>query len=400
MADPTLAQLLRRAGVTRAAAAEILDVSLQTVTNWSVGRNSPDLTRLGTIVELLLDRGIELDTVKGFFFEHLEGRGLPPGVLNRLFLPTSPAQADIAIVSWVTANPGQRATVESFERIMERSGRKPVVFECLRNPRLLRNVFGFVSSAPNFRGIMVFGPLLETFEPGEIQALADRAADHGSDIVLIASYPEDTEDLDVRNLSTIFWNQTKIARYATRFVISQGHRSIGAIFHGNTISFHRTSFDGFVNALTESGLAYSEEQVIWRVGPDRTKSPMDEEIRRLISNCSAVLIDDPGMLPEVVSALHAARVPATKFTLAVLGFPPISYSDKWPAYCILLPNVELGRLAGHVMLGMLNRLSDGAPKSQRITYDEAPQILHLGRPDQSPRTLEMSEATAARERSE
>lgn len=376
LSNSDLGLILRRAGLSRSEAAEACDVSVQTVTNWCSGRHYPDIERLGLIAALLLDKGIEVENVRALLLHQLGDRGMKPSVLDRLFSSHGTAAADIAIISWGAASAGVAKMAEVIHKIMKRAGASPLVFDCQRNSSLLRTAFEFATSERNFRGVVVFGPVRDAMDLNQIRGFALKAADHGTAIAVISSYPSDVQDLEIANISTIFWNQERLARDATKLLISEKRTSIGAIFHGASISFHRTNFNGFTAALAESGRTYREEEVIWGVGPD--SRPSDSELRKLMSNCSAVFIDDYRLLSEVSRVLAASDIGADEFSIAVLGFPPISYAGIWPTYCVVEPMVELGELAAHVMLDLIRNSGSGElPQSMRVTLDQAPQIVKL-----------------------
>lgn len=179
-------------------------------------------------------------------------------------------------------------------------------------------------------------------------ALYKKIIDRRIPLVFLNSYyPE----LKVPHVSL---NDKMAGKLATQFLISKGHRKIGAIFKGDDGQGH-LRYAGYIEALMEAGLPIREQHIIWVSTEDvrRMQSESTRYINRMDGNTAYVCYNDnvASELLRICKENHI-RVPEE---LSIIGIDDseIAKRDDISLTSVQNPIRSLGELSATVMLKMI-----------------------------------------------
>lgn len=149
-------------------------------------------------------------------------------------------------------------------------------------------------------------------------------------------------------------NDKMAGKLATQFLISKGHRKIGAIFKGDDGQGH-LRYAGYIEALMEANLPIREQHIIWVSTEDvrRMQGESSRYIDRMDGNTAYVCYND-NVANELVQICleNSIRVPEE---LSIIGIDDseVARRSKIPLTSVQNPVRSLGELSATVMLKMI-----------------------------------------------
>lgn len=370
MSITVLSKLLRSAGLTHGDLAERLGVSVQAVTNWCTGRNSPHLDKLSLLADVLYERGVTRDEIRQLIYQEVIRQGLSAN-----WFQERETSENIAIITWNNAIPGFQASSACLQKIMYRSGYTALVFDCMRDHEQKRKILDYVADH-SFKGVLAHIPREGLDIDDEIREFSTRLGERRVPVVFLGDLPDGTPD----TVGRVFWNQERIGACATNLLIQSGHEKIGGIFSGRSALFHSRTFNGFLQALQEAGVPYREDQAIWHVGLEVAPSQLPDEynLRELISRCSGLILGGNPLLPVVARLLDEMGTGSKALEISVVdGAAPSDYRRNWTVHSVIVPYVEASRLAADMMLRMLKMRDQDNFIVKRVLYDEEPRVITI-----------------------
>lgn len=184
-------------------------------------------------------------------------------------------------------------------------------------------------------------------------------------VILIDGYYPDFPEIPYVSL-----DDRKGGYKATEYLIRHGHKKI---FHVGKIDDLQgvLRYQGYVGALTDHGLAFSEDHVFWVTEPLYTNVPesLMESLCQKIQQCTAVFFYNDDIAAKVVPALlqRGVKIPddlsVMSYDNSLLSMHPLELS------CISYPLNELGRVAAE---HLLRRIDD---PNFDATYIFEPEIV-------------------------
>lgn len=159
----------------------------------------------------------------------------------------------------------------------------------------------------------------------------------------------------------------------TNYLIGLGHREIVGVFKADDVQ-GQERHKGYVQALTEAGIAYDPDRVIWFHTEDRVSHPYEMikqmATERKTKQFDAVVAYNDQIAIEVMKALNACgiRVPED---VSVTGYDNSYLAETCmvPLTTIAHPQEKLGRMAAELLLHLIQEKPE-EPKSQVLIEPE------------------------------
>lgn len=261
MPQSLLRRLLLEANLSSTEAAEVLNVSLQTVTNWTSGRSHIPVHRLVRITELLEERAIGRKELVALVRQELAQQGISRGLLDYTGGAGDAPIKRVALVTWNNALNGFAAAAPAFRSVMSRNGIECIVLDCMKDHSLKQSILEFLRVF-SFDGLVLYTAHQRVGVSSDLQIFADEMTSQGVPVVLVGHTPDESHP----SVTSVHWDIEELAHDATQLLIGGGHKAIGGIFYGGSESFHTENFNGFERALIAGGLVHREDLIIWNVG--------------------------------------------------------------------------------------------------------------------------------------
>ncbi|SHJ34867.1 GntR family transcriptional regulator [Pseudobutyrivibrio xylanivorans] len=142
-------------------------------------------------------------------------------------------------------------------------------------------------------------------------------------------------------------------RLITEHLIKLGHKNIAGIFKADDmqgIFRHK----GYVKALTEAGIPYNPDLVVWYHTKDRTMRPLEGMIHILESgiSCHAVVCYNDEIAADVIKGLTGIgrQVP---HDISVTGFDNSLLAKGRGITTVSHPQEDMGRMAAETLIGLI-----------------------------------------------
>jgi hypothetical protein len=149
------------------------------------------------------------------------------------------------------------------------------------------------------------------------------------------------------------------------------------MFVGDYEEIHQANHRGFVKALSDAGLEYREEDVVWRVAPDQYgQVDITEDVKVLAAKCSAFLIDGQMLLDQVARALDSIEMGSERrVDVAVTGIPPFPYIGRRTVTYALLHTLDVAKLGATLMQQMISSTDVPNDLVSRVHYSNLPVVV-------------------------
>lgn len=361
-----LSSLLRRYGLTRPALAARMDVSLQTIHNWCIGRIPVPLHQFGRLAENLTAVGASDPEIAELIRAYLEMHGLDERLLSTLTSRTDGGdRAVVLLMSWDIKSGGLfshfphacRSAVQSL-------GMTCLVVDCGGDDQMKRT---YVSEAIKHRyaGVILAGipgappsPIDELFDA--IQPLVDA----GIPVVMISPWNTDV-DLP-QGVTALGWDSNVSNSMALGFLRESGHEQIAVVLSetGPMVSGH---YQGLDRTFSDQGVRINDSLVVW-TGDD----PDDpDEIQEALGSATAVFAR-PSTLHLLANGCYAKNLRwPDDISIITIGHPQsIPQLGSNPFTYVGIPVGRISRSAAHILSSLVEE-GEGAYFQQFAIYGKS-----------------------------
>lgn len=158
------------------------------------------------------------------------------------------------------------------------------------------------------------------------------------------------------SLPYIVEDDKKAGYIATKHLIGLGHKRIGGIFKIDDIQGH-LRFSGFQNACQESGLKFSDSQIMWFDTDDlESKFSLNEGyIQNLVDNCTAIVCYNDKIALKVLDYLRYKKLKVPK-DISLVSFDDSAFAmaSEVKLTTVTHPKEKLGEEAAKAIINMIN----------------------------------------------
>jgi len=168
------------------------------------------------------------------------------------------------------------------------------------------------------------------------------------------------------------------------YLVKTGHRSICGIFKADDVQ-GLNRHKGYVRALSESGLAYDPEKVIWFHTEDRSTKP-NAALRAMIaggSKIDAVACYNDEIACETVKLLTGMNIKVPQ-EISVTGFDDSYLAESGPIKLTTVrhPKKDLGREAASMILQLISAGKGGTDAGGDVSpNNRAEQAIRVFKPE-------------------
>ena len=366
----SLSDLLRSAGLSRETAAEIADVSKQSVDNWCSSRVAPSLEHISRLALHLRSKSVPEDDLCNWVTEELAKRGMDAGVLamgRRSPILCGEIGSGIVVLGNPAHRPSYRAITAGLAAELYAEGIQNISYLDASNRRDFLNRYLQAPAVSKNRGAIILGLSLEDYEFRQIASTASEEAP----IVFVQNRPSDLPP----NCGFVGLDNYGAAKLATEHLWDRGYRKIAAIgVESETADrSHTDRIEGYCDSIRELG---GEPHLVLAFGAlSHSVVPADlpdlrEAVELVIRDHSvdALLALNSDVAREAVKALHdRSQTPGVDLAIVSIGCrewmhdicrPPLSH--------IALPQYGAGRRAARMLLEIGGHYGEQSPREQIV----------------------------------
>jgi DNA-binding LacI/PurR family transcriptional regulator len=348
-ASPDLATLIKSYGLARPVLAARMDVSLQTIHNWCIGRIPVPLHQFSRLAENLVGVGASDAEIAGLLRGYLEMHGLDERLLGTLSSRTDTSdRATVLLMSWDIKSGGLFSHFPGACRSAVQSlGMTCLVVDCGGDHQMKRT---YVREAIKHRyaGVIIAGipgappsPTDELFDA--IQPLVDA----GIPVVMISPW---NTNVDIpQGVTALGWDSNVSNSMAIQCLQQAGHEQIALVL-SETGPMVSGRYQGLDRIFSDQGKRIDDSLVVW-TGDD----PGDpDEILDVLGSATAVFAR-PSTLHLLANGCYAKNLRwPDDISIVTVGHPEsIPQLGSNPFTYIGIPVGRISRSAAHLLSSLV-----------------------------------------------
>jgi DNA-binding LacI/PurR family transcriptional regulator len=362
----TLGSLLKRYGLPRTALAAGMDVSLQTIHNWCIGRVPVPVHQFGRLSERLSTAGANDTEMAELFRGFLGMHGLDDRMLGALSSKRRDGDPTaVMLMSWDIKSGGLFSHFPGACRsAVQGLGMTCLVVDCGGDHQMKRT---YVNEAIKHRyaGVILAGipgappsPTDELF--GAIQPLIDA----GIPVVMISPWNADVAIPE--GVAALGWDSNVSNSMALSFLRDAGHERIAVVL-SETGPMVSGRYQGIDKTFADQGARIDESLVVW-TGDD----PDDpDEIDEALGSATAIFAR-PSTLHLLANGCYARNMRWPEdISIITVGHPQsISQLSRNPFTYVGVPVGRISRNAAHTLASLIEE-GAGAYSQQFAVYGQS-----------------------------
>jgi DNA-binding LacI/PurR family transcriptional regulator len=362
----SLGSLLKRYGLPRTELAAAMDVSIQTIHNWCIGRVPVPVHQFGRLSESLTAAGAShaemADLLRGFLGMH----GLDDRMLGALSSQRRNGDAaTVLLMSWDIKSGGLFSHFPGVCRsAVQGLGMTCLVVDCGGDHQMKRT---YVNEAIKHRyaGVILAGipgaapaPMDELF--GAIQPLINA----GIPVVMISPWNADVAIPE--GVAALGWDSNVSNSMALSFLREAGHERIAVVL-SETGPMVSGRYQGLDRTFSDQGARIDDSLVVW-TGDD----PDDpDEIEEALGAATAIFAR-PSTLHLLANGCYARNMRwPDDISIITVGHPQsIPQLSRNPFTYVSVPVGRISRSAAHILASLVEE-GDGAYYQQFAVYGQS-----------------------------
>lgn len=160
----------------------------------------------------------------------------------------------------------------------------------------------------------------------------------------------------------------------TKYLLDTGHKNIAGIFKADD-SQGSERHKGYVKALTEAGISYDPEMVVWFHTEDRVRKPglMAERMVEEGQKVDAIVCYNDQIALEVIKALEKRNVRIPE-DISVTGYDNSALAGAYAKVLTTVahPQERLGEMAAELLIEQIRKIPDEESRIKRMIE---PQLI-------------------------
>ena len=361
-----LSSLLKRYGLARSALAAQMDVSLQTIHNWCIGRIPVPLHQFSRLAENLTALGASDSVIAELIRAHLQMHGLDERLLSTLTSRSDGGdRAVVLLMSWDIKSGGLfshfphacRSAVQSL-------GMTCLVVDCGGDDQMKRT---YVSEAIKHRYAGVIFAGIPGASPSPIDELFDAMqplVEAGIPVVMIS--PWNTDVAIPQGVTALGWDSNVSNSMAVGFLRESGHERIAVVLSeaGQMVSGR---YQGLDRTFADQGMQINDSLVVWT--EDDPDDP--DEIQEALGSATAVFAR-PSTLHLLANGCYARNMRwPDDISIVTIGHPQsIPQLGSSPFTYVGIPVGRISRSAAHILSSLIEE-GEGAYSQQFAIYGKS-----------------------------
>jgi DNA-binding LacI/PurR family transcriptional regulator len=365
-----LASLLKRYFITRSWLAAHMDVSLQTIHNWCIGRVPVPVHQFSRLTEQLIESGATDAEVAELMRACLQVHGLNDQLLSTLSSRNdSNDRGVVLLMSWDIKSGGLFSHFPgACRRAIQRVGMTCLVVDCGGEHQMKRT---YVHEAIKHRyaGVILAG--IPGASPSSFDDLFDTIqplADAGIPVVMISPWNADVAL--PQGVAALGWDANISNSMALGFLREFGHERIALVL-SETSPVTAGRYQGLDRTFSDQGTRIDDSLVVW-AGDD----PHDpDEIQEALGVATAIFAR-PSTLHLLANGCYAKNLRwPDDISIITIGHPEsIPQLSRNPFTYVGIPVGRISRSAAHILSSLVED-GDGAYYQQFAVYGKTAMTI-------------------------
>lgn len=367
MDTPTsLASLLKHYGLARSSLASRMDVSLQTIHNWCIGRVPVPVHQFSRLAENMTSLGASDAEVAALMREYLDEHGLNDRLFATLTSRNSSVDRNVVLLmSWDIKSGGLFSHFPSeCRRAVQDLGMTCLVVDCGGDHQMKR-IYINQAIKHGYAGVILAG--IPGAAPSPTQELFDAImplTNAGVPVVMISPWGGDIAI--PQGVAALGWDLNISNSIALGFLREAGHERIATVL-SETGSMVSGRYQGLGRAFTDQGLRFEESLAVW-MGDELDNL---HEIQEALASATAIFAR-PSTLHLVAQGCYGKNLRwPDDVSIISVGHPesiPQLGSNRFTY--VSIPVGRISRSAAHILSSLIEE-DDGTYYQQFAVYGKS-----------------------------